>query len=307
MTYLLNNFTFLSNVNPTLNVSSSSNTCSVNNPDITCITCNYKCQFSFTNESFSATCYTIPSGLQFTDITTDSLSPSPITFNESNYSVVEMFLNVFSWGKYSIDPCCEIVMVCISSSGVLIICIPVTISETSQTIAVPPTIPSINGEITSSAVSGVALSNYFPESPFIYYQAPYNKSTVYADYIVFPESNLRLSVSTIEEILRSTGNTEPTFQTNIPDKTPIYYTGTIYYNSVGPNGVSAVPDEIYIECNPTDYTETQVITSTTPTPPSSFSKSSVGIISIICIGAIIVAFLGRMIFWLYQQYSKSKT
>lgn len=300
MTYLLSNFYFPSNINPT----SSNGTCSVTG-SLTCLLCSEKCQFSFSNASFSATCYTIPSGLYFINITTDSLNPSPITFNENEYSIVEIFLNVYSWGIYSSSPCCEIVMVCISSSGVLIICIPVNVTPSSQSVAIPPAIPSEG--IISSDVYGVSLNNYFPttsSSSFIYYQAPYSTETTTADYIVFPESTLTIASSTVDTIVAATGNTTTQYQTNIPGKTAKYISGIIYYNV---NGVGTTPssDEIYIECNPTDYSGIQLInTPNSPTIKNTPSISASIVWFIIC-GIIFVVLLSLIVSKLYKDFTNS--
>lgn len=299
MTYLLSNFYFPSNINPT----SSNGTCSVSD-SLTCLLCSEKCQFSFSNASFSATCYTIPSGLQFLNITTDSLNPSPITFNENEYSIVEIFLNVYSWGIYSISPCCEIVMVCISSSGVLIICIPVAITMSSQSIAIPPTIPS--GEITSSDIYGVSLNNYFSttsSSSFIYYQAPYSTESTNADYIVFPESTLTIAAITVDLIVNATGNTTTQYQPNISGKMAKYISGIIYYNV---NGIGTTPtsDEIYIECNPTDYSGTQLIDTTpnSPTIKNNLSSSASIVWFIIC-GTIVVVIFALFSIKLFKYFT----
>jgi hypothetical protein len=239
--------------------------------------------------------------LQFANITTDSLNPSPITFNENKYSIFRIFLNVYSWGIYSISPCCEIVMVCISSSGVLIICIPVAVTPSSQSVAIPPTIPS--GEITSSDIYGVSLNNYFPTTPsssFIYYQAPYSTESTNADYIVFPNSTLTIASTTVATIVAATGNTTTQYQSNISGKTAKYISGIIYYNA---NGIGTTPssDEIYIECNPTDYSGSQLVdTPNSPTIKNNASYSPSIVWFIIC-GVIVLVILALIVSKLYKK------
>ena len=306
MVYLLNYFYFPSDINPT----TSNGTCSVSDASLTCMVCSGKCQFSFESVYFSATCYTIPSGLQFSDISTDTLNPSPITFNENQYSIKEIFLNVYSWGIYAASPCCEIVMVCISPNGMLIICIPVNITTSSQSVAIPSTIPSINGDITSSDITGVSLSNYFPtgsSGSFVYYQGPYSKEGLTADYIVFPESTLSIASYTVAEITKATGNTTTQYQTNIPGKTANYISGNIYYNVNGASSSLPSSDEIYIECNPTDYSDSDVINPTSNSPTiinNGNSQSSIVwfIIMMVFFFAIIFASTIRFI---QYRYSKS--
>lgn len=296
----ISSFKFPKDINPVLSADGKQCTIS-NNPDVTCTVCQEKCTFSFVNAILSADCSTFEGGLWFKNVNTDSLNPSPIKFNENDYHIQEMFLLVPAIGKYTDKTCCEYIIKAISSTGVLIICLPIIVSDTSESIALPQVIPymlpsdgSSPGGVTVSSVSGISLSNYIPYKPFAFYKAPYSTG-LYADYIVFPTTSLTIYSETKKDICSRISNTN--CSTNLTND-PKYFEGIVYYNNKGTGEDYPSPDEIYIDCQPAGHSDDQTVFNNNDKQATSetFLENkgwfyAILVISILIVVSIVIRFL----------------
>jgi hypothetical protein len=89
----------------------------------------------------------------------------------------------------------------------------------------------------------------------------------------------------------------------------MYINNDIYYNANGVGSFTSIEsDDIYIECKPTDYTTTSILTTQNTTPNTqgnAFSTTGLGIFYIVIfvlLFLIVLFYLGKGI---YNHYSKS--
>ena len=241
----------------------STGDCPLNSDTTKCYTCNEKCNLFITTATFQASCFAFEGGLCYSNVTTNS--NSYFTFNENTYNVIAMYLLTPSINKYSTSNYCDFVIEVISGEGFLVIYVPVSIGSVTN-ITIPNTIAE-----EPIPVSNINVSSYIPlQKPFYLFNAPYKNKSI-ANYIIFPASSCNNSISTTNynDICKFARCTTPNPVAS-PNKnyfTSNYYKNhkkPVYYNVSGANSSSSDTDQIYIQCNPTDYS-TVSPTATTET------------------------------------------
>ena len=232
------------------NMTFSTNSCSTTNTDpsgniIPCYICKEKCQFSYADVTFKATCTGETGIIQYSEVTVqNSLNHAPINLNGDNFGINDIILYAPSIGKYGVGDYCELVIKTNSTYGNLDIFIPILVTGSG-------------GILENITVLGnpydeyFKLSDYIPQMPYIFY------NTTNANYIVFPQSSLTIS-TTLKNIICSSS-------TNPIVSDPQYYTGPLYYNQKGPGDSPDDTNEIYINCSPTDHSN---VATTVPRDPS---------------------------------------
>jgi len=264
-----------------------------------CYICKEKCQFTYINNTLSSSYVGYTGALEYSNVNVkNSLNQTPITFNESKYSIDNMFLLSPSIGKYSTGNICEFVITTRSTFNKLNIFIPVLINDTKE--------DSFN--VSNTALIGATgyndfkLSDYIPDIPFIFY----NASGDY--YIVFTTSYLTISSNFKNSLCGSTENCE----TNPNVSTPAYYKGPLYYNQNGP-GEFDDSDQIYINCTPTDHSNnpSEIQNSNNDAKPYTPTASWLDKIWIFYIIVIVVTFLTvyiiiKIILYIFTPLSSKK-
>lgn len=266
-----------------VNISKTSTTqkCPINNAETPCIICQEKCNLSFTNAYFQASCSVFNGGLVYSNMTTNSTSY--LTFNENNFNVNALYLLVPSINTYLNRPCAELVIESMSDYGYLIIYIPVIISSLTTVI-----IPDILTEPQSLA--NINLYNYLPsQMPFYFYSASYKNSA--ANYIIFPTKSCNVTISNKDYLKLM--NTENPNTKPVRNPTKNYFKlfaepGPIYYNETGANTSS--DNDYYLDCRVADYEEidTQDKIDNQPsqsaeTQQSTYTALSFILVAIVCL------------------------
>jgi len=261
--------------------------------------CDLKCSYSFKYLESNSTAKN--NGVTI-DLTYDSSSAPPVTFNSQKYSVgtvritspsIHVFNNATMPGEIIITHNPE------KGGNTLEVCIPITSSSESSTASqlitdiinkVSTNAPS-SGDSTNLNISGFNLQNIVPKKPYFFY----NQDRI--DYIVFGSSNaIPLSSSTIgtlQKIIKP-----------FPLPTP---GGDLFYNSTGPISGVSIGDGIYISCQPTGSTKEEVPVEYAKNSSSSMDFSNImqnqtfQIIMLVFVGCIlfILIFLGINAFYGY--------
>jgi len=261
--------------------------------------CDLKCSYSFKYLESNSTAKN--NGVTI-DLTYDSSSAPPVTFNSQKYSVgtvritspsIHVFNNATMPGEIIITHNPE------KGGNTLEVCIPITSSSESSTASqlitdiinkVSTNAPS-SGDSTNLNISGFNLQNIVPKKPYFFY----NQDRI--DYIVFGSSNaIPLSSSTIgtlQKIIKP-----------FPLPTP---GGDLFYNSTGPISGVSIGDGIYISCQPTGSTKEEVPVEYAKNSSSKMDFSNImqnqtfQIIMLVFVGCIlfILIFLGINAFYGY--------
>jgi len=271
-----------------LSGATSSGSCPLNSDTTLCYTCQEKCNFLVASASFQASCFVFKGGLCYSNVTTNS--NSPFTFNENTFDVLAMYLLVPSINTYSTSEYCEFVVEAISGEGFLVIYIPVSIGSVTNI-----TIPSaLSNE--PIPVSNVNVSSYIPsQKPFYLFNAPYKNKSI-ANYVIFPASSCNNSISNAiyNDICKIASCATPN---PIASPSKNYYTSNyyknhqrpVYYNVNGVNSTTPESDQIYIQCNPTNYSsESQTVTTESNNMPTVSPVSQSPFIFYLIVGVIVI-------------------
>ena len=213
--------------------------------------CNSKCELSFNYPK--STCTSTNMGnfikLSYTD------SSSPVTFNKIKYNITDFSIYCPSLHNYNNTKAdAEIIISNTPSTGgnALYICIPISTNGTSNNAstiineiitATSKGAPS-QGESISQGITDFTLNDFIPMKEF------YNYSNKIFDVIAFGMQNsIYLSQNNLvllKKIIKSFD------QIDFPSGP------SLYINSSGPNNITKVSDDVFIDCQPTNESEEQI-------------------------------------------------
>ena len=223
--------------------------CPINSENTPCVICQEKCNLTFTNAYFQASCDTFDGGLVYSNLTTSA--HSYLTFNENIFNVTALYLLAPSINTYSTtETFCDFVIESMSNYGYLIIYIPVVVG-TSTTITIPEDLT------LTQSLSNINLYNYLPsQMPYYFFNAFYKNSN--ANYVIFPATSCNVTITSSDyNNLWEISN----YAAQNPIKNPSndYFTlspgslNTIYYNKNGANLSGS--NDYYLDCQVADYEE----------------------------------------------------
>lgn len=237
--------------------------------------CDLKCAYNFKypNSSCIAT-----NRSEYISIAYDSISSSPVTYNQVAYNVQEIRIYTPSLHSFNGNKTVgEIVIIHNSNKGTnpLLVCVPlVQENSTSQGSSILTNIintmtasaPS-DGESTTVYMDDFTLDAFVPKKPFFSYTAiqPYQPCVGNVDLVVFAP-NIADCYITDDSLSK--------LNTIILQNSYTIKTGPLLFiNSKGP-GSSAMSDEIFIDCKPVDKSSEQIkVTKTTGAGASSSSST----------------------------------
>lgn len=227
--------------------------------------CDLKCAYNFKypNSSCIAT-----NRSEYISIAYDTISSSPVTYNQVAYNVKEIRIYTPSLHSFNgIKTAGEIVIIHNSNKGTspLLVCIPL-IKENSSSQgssiltniinAMATSAPS-EGESTTVYMDDFTLDAFVPKKPFFSYTAiqPYQPCVGNVDLIVFAPNLANCYIT--EDSLNKLNTII------LPNSYSIKTGPLLFFNAKGP-GSSATSDEIFIDCKPIDKSSEQInITKTT--------------------------------------------
>ena len=222
--------------------------CPINTANTPCIICQEKCNLSFSNAYFQASCNEFEGGLVYSNLTTTSTSY--LTFNENNFNITALYIltqSINTYAKYGIY--CELVIESISDFGYLIIYIPIQVTETTTLTILPTTVPQ--------SFSNINLYDYLPsQRPFYFYNAPYKNSR--SNYIIFPAKSCNVTISNEDyKNIWDMTNSSKTLDINPNNE---YFqlfksVNPIYYNELGAN--ISNNNDYYLDCRVADYEDSE--------------------------------------------------
>lgn len=266
----------------------SSQKCPINSAATPCLICQEKCNLSFSNAYFQASCNEFEGGLVYSNLTTTSTSY--LTFNENNFNITALYIltqSINTYAKYAIFS--ELVIESMSDYGYLIIYIPIQVTETTTLTLLPATVPQ--------SFSNINLYDYLPsQRPFYFYNAPYKNSR--ANYIIFPAQscNVTMSLEDYKNLWNITNSSTKTLDiTNNPLRNPKndYFqlfesVNPIYYNEIGAN--ISNNNDYYLDCRVADYEEEDTPKDDTPAfnPQVTSSQSMYNSLAFIAIAIVCI-------------------
>jgi len=256
----------------------NSQKCPINTANTPCIICQEKCNLSFSNAYFQASCNTFEGGLVYSNLTTTSTSY--LTFNENNFNLTALYILTPSINTYAKNEVfSEFVIETMSDYGYLIIYIPILVGKTTSLSILPDSLPQ--------SLTNINLYNYLPsQKPFYFYNASYKTSR--SNYIIFPAEscNVTISFEDYEKLWEITKNA-PTNPIQNPknDYFQLFKSlNPIYYNEIGAN--ISNNNDYYLDCRVADYEDSEEAPkddSSSFTTPSVSSKSIYNMIVFIAI------------------------
>lgn len=247
--------------------------------------CDLKCSYNF---KYPETNLTAKNSGSIINLTSDTSSTTPVTYNNQKYNVSNISIVAPSIHFFNNSPAAaEIIIEHTPTTGgqQLSVGIPITSSTESSDASsfITQIIQSVSnnapaqGETTNINISGFSLDKIVPNKPFYSYATPENKG----EWIVFPIINAiplnNSTLTTLGQVIK-------------PFPLPTLGKG-LFFNSSGPNTSGGdVGDGIYISCKPTGSSEEEIgVTYNTNTSSNdiSFNNPTVLLIFQILAGCLI--------------------
>lgn len=261
--------------------------------------CDLKCSYNF---KYSESNSVAKNNGVTIDLTYDSLSSPPVTFNSQKYNVGMIRIvspSIHNFNNASMPG--EIIVTHNPEKGgnTLEVCIPITSSSESSSASqiitdiinkVSTNAPS-SGDSTNLNISGFNLQNIIPKKPYFFYNQERTDYIVFGSIDAIPLSSS--TISTLQQIIKP-----------FPIPTP---GGDLFYNSTGPISGVSIGDGLYISCQPTGSTKDEVAVEYTKNSSTSIDFTNImqnqtfQIILLVFIGCIlfILIFLGINAFYGY--------
>ena len=258
--------------------------------------CDFKCKYSF---KYNNSACVATNRSDYISLSYDKSSSPPVLYNAVGYDVQEVRIyspSLHSYAGSKTDA--ELVIVHMSNSGSkpLLVCVPITINNSTSTSAqlfsaiietVSNNAPA-DGETTTVNTDNYNLSDLVPKKPYFSYTAtePYQPCSTIVDYVVFSTLNASLDI---------TQDSLDLFNTFMMDNPYDVKTGTeFFYNEKG-SEINMGNGEIYIDCQPVGSSEETVNvvtkTSTYDFSINDFFKNPIVILILGSLGFIIILFV----------------
>lgn len=220
--------------------------------------CDLKCNYSFNYPVTNIIANNNGSYIQFT---TKGEQFSPVKFNGEKYNVVEirLYLNsLHKYGGYNVDAELQINHNSVNGTSNLMVCVPIIKGGSNSLLdnliqEVSKKAPKKGGK-TQINLSTFSLNNIIPKKEYYSYNGshPDNCSTPF-DYVVFKKENAYNISTSNYKILQSIIS-----KSNYNVKTP---KDGIFLNKNGPGLFNNLGDDIYIDCTPTGYDGSTLVTT----------------------------------------------
>lgn len=218
--------------------------------------CDLKCAYNF---DYPTTSLVATNTGVLINIKCDNQTSTPVTFNNTKYSVEEMFISAPSIHLFNgINTPAEFIIVHNPQTGgpKLSVCIPIIQSSNSNDATnlvteiiqlVSSGAPSV-GETTTLNISNFTLNDIVPKKPFYNFNSNIlGNCIVYGGTFAIPLSQSTLS--TLSSIIK------PYSLNDMGD-------GNLFFNSTGPNQSTSGSDGIYISCQPVGSSQETTDTTT---------------------------------------------